>query len=83
MALAFLDLMQPSLPECAAALFAEGVRSLKVVPVFFGTGGHLKDDLPRLVAQVRRQHPGLEITVEPPVGERPEVISAIANAIAR
>jgi sirohydrochlorin cobaltochelatase len=81
-ALAFLELMQPSLPDCAAALYAEGVRELRVVPVFFGAGGHLKKDLPEIVAQIRARHAGLSISVEPPIGERPEVIAAIAAVIA-
>jgi sirohydrochlorin cobaltochelatase len=81
--LAFLELMQPSLAECAAALYAEGVRSIRVVPLFFGTGGHVKEDLPALVDAIRKKNPALEIALEPPVGEQPEVISAIARAIAR
>ena len=81
--LAFLELMRPALPECTAALYADGVRSLRVVPVFFGSGGHLKDDLPKLVAEIRGRHADLAITVEPPIGEQPEVIAAIAKAIAR
>jgi sirohydrochlorin cobaltochelatase len=80
--LAFLELMQPSLPECAAALHGEGVRGLRVVPVFLGSGEHLKDDLPKLAAEIRGRFPDLEITVEPPIGEQPEVIAAIARAIA-
>jgi sirohydrochlorin cobaltochelatase len=81
--LAFLELMQPSLPACAASLHGEGVRSLRVVPVFLGAGGHLKEDLPEMVATIRGQYKDLEITVEPPIGEQPEVIAAIARAIAR
>ena len=80
--LAFLELMRPSLQECAASLYAEGVRSLRVVPVFLGVGGHLKNDLPKLVATIRGIHADLEITVEPPIGEQAEVIAAIARAIA-
>ena len=80
--LAFLDLMQPSLPACAASLHGEGVRSLRVVPVFLGSGGHLKDDLPGLVAAIWRDYPDLEIAIEPPIGEQAEVIAAIARAIA-
>ena len=79
--LAFLELMQPSLPDCAAALYADGVRSLRVVPVFLGAGGHLKEDLPKIAAGIRARHADLEITVEPPIGEQPEVISAIAEVI--
>ena len=81
--LAFLELMEPSLPDCAAALYADGVRSLRVVPVFFGSGGHLQNGLPKLVAELQSRFKGLAITVEPPIGEQPEVIAAIAKAIAR
>jgi sirohydrochlorin cobaltochelatase len=81
--LAFLELMQPSLPDCAASLYAEGVRSLRVVPVFFGAGGHLKADLPKLIEELKSRYRELQIAVEPPIGEQPGVISAIARAIAR
>ena len=81
--LAFLELMQPSLPDCAASLHGEGVRSLRVVPVFLGSGGHLKADLPKIVALLKERYSDLTITVEPPIGEQPEVIAAIARAIAR
>lgn len=80
--LAFLELMQPSLPDCAAALHADGVRELRVVPVFLGAGGHLKADLPTLVDGLKARYPDLAITVEPPIGEQPGVIAAIAAAIA-
>jgi sirohydrochlorin cobaltochelatase len=81
--LAFLELMKPSLADCAASLHGEGVRSLRVVPVFLGMGGHLKDDLPKLVAAIRVRFSDLEVSVEPPIGEQPEVIAAIARAIAK
>jgi sirohydrochlorin cobaltochelatase len=80
--LAFLELMSPALAECAAALHGDGIRSLRIVPVFLGSGGHLKNDLPKLVAEIQARYKDLEITVEPPIGEQPEVISAIAKAIA-
>jgi sirohydrochlorin cobaltochelatase len=81
--LAFLEMMQPSLSECAAALYADGVRTLRVVPVFLGVGGHLKEDLPKIVAELRGRYADLAITVEPPIGEQPTVIAAIAQAIAK
>ena len=80
--LAFLELMKPSLPDCAASLHGEGVRSLRVVPVFLGMGGHLKDDLPKLAGKIRARFPDLDVAVEPPIGEQPAVIAAIARAIA-
>jgi sirohydrochlorin cobaltochelatase len=81
--LAFLELMQPSLQECAASLYADGVRMLRVVPVFLGVGGHLKNDLPKLAETLREIYPDLDISVEAAIGEQPEVIAAIARVIAR
>ena len=76
--LAFLE-NGPSLEETATALVAKGVASIRVIPLFLGPGGHVKDDLPRLVAAV--SHPGVKLLLEKPIGEQPQVIEAIANAI--
>jgi sirohydrochlorin cobaltochelatase len=81
--LAFLESMPPSLGEAIAALAGEGVTSIRVVPVFFGQGGHTKHDLPKLAASARDQHPGLHISLEAPIGQQASVIDAIAAAIAR
>ena len=79
--LAYLELMRPTLAEAVAALAAAGAKSIRVVPLFLGAGGHVKDDLPRLVSAARADHPRVEIAVEKPIGEQPAVISAIAEAI--
>ena len=78
--LAFLEFMQPSLEEAIASLARDGVQEIRVVPVFLGQGGHLKEDLPKLVAKAQRK--GLSIRLEPAIGEQPSVIEAIAAAIA-
>jgi sirohydrochlorin cobaltochelatase len=80
--LAFLEAMNPSLEKAVAALVKEGARSIRVVPVFLGYGGHLRDDLPKLVNAVGGQHAGLRLTLDRPVGEQAAVIEAIAAAVA-
>ena len=80
--LAYLELMQPPLDEAIRALVAEGAQSIRIVPVFLGPGGHTRQDLPKLAASARARHPGVEISVEPPIGEQASVIEAIAAAIA-
>jgi sirohydrochlorin cobaltochelatase len=82
-ALAYLELMRPPLDEAVSLLVAKGCTSIRVIPVFLGQGGHVKEDLPRLVAQARSAHPNVAITLEPPIGEQPAVIDAIAVAITR
>jgi sirohydrochlorin cobaltochelatase len=69
----------PSLEETVTALVAKGVGSIRVVPAFLGQGGHVKDDLPRLLHQAAR--PGLTLRLEKPIGEQSQVIEAIASAI--
>jgi sirohydrochlorin cobaltochelatase len=78
--LAYLDHMSPSLPESLADLKSSRVTNVQIVPLFFGLGGHLKEDLPRLAAEAP---PGLEVSISPPIGEQQAVIEAIAAAIAR
>jgi sirohydrochlorin cobaltochelatase len=82
-AVAYLELTSPTLEEAIAALARDGVNSVRVVPVFLGQGGHVKEDLPKLVAIAQKKHAGVTIRLEPAIGEQPSVIEAIAAAIAR
>ena len=79
--LAYLEIMRPSLEE-AIASFSKNVKTIRIVPVFLGQGSHLKEDLPRLIAAVRGDYPGVEISLEPAIGEQPRIIEAIAALIA-
>ncbi len=81
--IAYLELMRPSLGEAVASLAAAGAGSIRIVPVFLGQGGHVKEDLPRLVAEAGAAQPGLKLILEKPIGEQPQVIAAIAEAISR
>ena len=79
---AYLELMRPTLAEAVAALAAVGAKSIRIVPLFLGPGAHVTEDLPRLVSQIGAAHGDLELSLEEPIGEQPEVIAAIAGAIA-
>jgi sirohydrochlorin cobaltochelatase len=79
---AYLERMPPSLGEAVAALSGGGAKSIRVVPLFLGAGGHVKHDLPRLVRAAAAEHPHVELKLERPIGEQPKVIGAIAEAIA-
>jgi len=76
-ALAFLELMTPSLPDEVARLVAQGVREIAIVPVFLGQGGHLLRDLPALVDELRTAYPALQLSTVPAVGEDPGVLAAM------
>ncbi|MES2152856.1 MAG: CbiX/SirB N-terminal domain-containing protein [Pseudomonadota bacterium] len=77
--LAFLELMEPRLPQHVAALAAAGIGEVTVVPVFLGQGGHVQRELPLMVDQLRIDHPGLAIKVVQAVGEDADVLAAMAE----
>ena len=81
--LAFLELMTPGLAEAVGALVAEGASQVDVVPLFLGTGGHLRQDLPPLVANLRAAHRGVEIRLHAAIGEHASVSEAMARAALR
>jgi sirohydrochlorin cobaltochelatase len=77
--LAFLEMMQPSLEEAVSALSAKGATQITVVPVFFGQGGHLRNDFPVLLEACQKQYPNLKLSATPAVGEDSAVLQAIVD----
>jgi sirohydrochlorin cobaltochelatase len=77
--LAFLELMRPDLASAVAGLADEGIGSVTVIPLFLAQGGHLKEDLPKLLDDIRRRHPGLQIDVTSAIGDSEDLIRAIAD----
>lgn len=81
--LAFLEMMQPSLEDAVAALVPKEVKDITVVPVFFGQGGHLRNDFPVLLESCQKQFPGVKLSATPAVGEDLAVLQAIVDFGAR
>ncbi len=81
--LAFLELMQPSLEEAITSLVATGATEVVVVPVFFGQGGHLRNDFPVLLSACQEKFPGIVLSATPAVGEDEAVLQAIVDFSAR
>ena len=79
-ALAFLELMTPTLAVAAADLVRAGATRIDIVPLFLGTGGHLRRDLPPLVAALGAAHPGVDVRLHAAIGEHATVIAAMAAA---
>jgi len=77
--LAFLELMTPDLPTAIAQQAERGFHAVRIVPLFLGAGGHLRNDLPRIVAVERTRHAGMSIELSGPAGEDEGVMAAIAQ----
>ncbi len=75
---AFLEHMQPDLPTACSALARAGAARIVVVPLFLGTGGHLREDVPALVTAAER-HAGVPMAVVGTAGEAAGVLQALAE----
>jgi len=75
--LAFLEHMQPDLTTAIERLAARGVERITLVPLFMGRGGHLRRDLPQIVARACEANPGVLVRTTDAVGE----VDALLNAI--
>jgi len=81
--LAFLEMMQPSLEEAVISLVGKGASDITVVPVFFGQGGHLRNDFPALLDSCREKFPNVPLSATLAVGEDVAVLQAIVDFGAR
>ena len=81
--LAFLEFMQPSLREAGQQLAEAGCARVDVVPLFLGAGGHVRKDLPALLADLAAAYPAVAWQLQGAIGERSGVIEAMARAAVR
>jgi sirohydrochlorin cobaltochelatase len=80
--LAYLEFIVPSLPEAGAALAAAGCAQVAVQPMFLGTGGHVRRDLPELIDALRSKYPAIVWTLHTAIGETAPVMDAMARVAA-
>ena len=77
--LAFLEMMQPSLEEAVGSLAQKGAQEIVIVPVFFGQGGHLRNDFPVLLQDCQKRYPALKLSATSAAGESPTILQAIID----
>ena len=77
--LAFLEMMQPSLEGAVFSLAHLGATQIVVVPVFFGQGGHLRNDFPVLLQACQEKFPNVVLSATHAVGEDLAVLQAIVD----
>jgi sirohydrochlorin cobaltochelatase len=81
--LAFLEFMTPDLVSAGRELAALGCMRVDVVPLFLGAGGHVRKDIPELLARLKEQAPEVDWRLSSAIGEFETVIDAMAAAAAQ
>lgn len=79
--LTFAELQPPTLIEAGLELARAGVVEMTVVPVFFGSGYHVREDLPAAVEALLAERPELRVRTTGSIGEEPAVLAGLAEGI--
>jgi sirohydrochlorin cobaltochelatase len=77
---AFLERLAPDLPTVLGEL-APGLTRLDVCPVFWAANGHVQRDLPALLEDARRAHPGVELRLLPVLSDLPGMLAFLARTV--
>lgn len=77
---AYMELSSPSLQDAIAEGVVQEIHKFTVVPLFLAAGRHLRKDVPAMLKELEGKH-GVSITLQPPVGENPELGQAIRDVV--
>jgi sirohydrochlorin cobaltochelatase len=81
--LAFMEFSPPALDDVVAEVCRGGARRILVVPIFLSGGGHVANDIPKLVDAERQRHPEANFVLCGAIGEEREVAAGMLEAVAR
>lgn len=76
--LAYLEFMVPDLAKSAELLLSEGFDRIIVLPMFIAQGGHLKEDIPLLINELRERHPQARFELTSALGDSDDIVQAMA-----
>lgn len=77
--LVFLEIMSPNVHEVVRECAQVGIQNIRIVPLFFGVGKHIADDLLGLVEEIRAEFVEIAIEIAPAVGQSEAVREAMAR----
>jgi sirohydrochlorin cobaltochelatase len=81
LAMAYLEFMSPDIETAAGQLVVAGCTRVHVLPLFLGTGGHVRRDVPLLLDRLRERYGDtVEWLLHAPLGEQEAVLQAITRA---
>lgn len=78
---AHMELAEPTVAEAIDRAVAAGARRVMVMPYFLFPGNHWERDIPALVADAARRHPGTEMLVTAPVGLHPLMHAVVRERV--
>lgn len=78
---AFMELQKPDLNTSLKKVVDEGIKTISIVPLFFFTGRHMRDDIPAQVEEAKSLYPDCKISMTPCIGHTDEFIDALKKSV--
>lgn len=78
---AHMELAEPSIQTAFNRCVEQGAQRVVVAPYFLSPGRHWHKDIPNLVAEAARKHPGVGYLVTAPIGLHPLMCQLIGSRI--
>jgi len=72
-----MELAEPTVAQAFDACVMEGAGHVVVHPYFLVPGRHSTEDIPRMVEEAARRHPGVSYYVTEPLGVHENIIEVI------
>jgi sirohydrochlorin ferrochelatase len=77
----FLELATPSIPEAIDRAVESGATRITLLPYFLAAGTHIAEDIPKIVAEKRRDHPEVQIEIAPYLGKADGVVPLLLSLV--
>ncbi len=72
-----MELSKPSFPEGIEKLVNKGVKEIVIVPLFLFFGNHIKKDIPKILEDIKKQHPEVKFTLTNPIGDDSRIVDIV------
>ena len=79
--LAHMELAEPTIEQGFVACVAAGAREIIVQPYMLSPGRHSTQDIPRMVEEAARHHPGVKFRITEPLGVDERLAQLIVDRV--
>ncbi|OXT18053.1 cobalamin biosynthesis protein CbiX [Bacillus sp. OG2] len=79
--ISFLELAEPSIGEAYENCIRRGATSIRVVPIFLLSAGHIKEDIPDILEKLKNNFPDIPVEMADPFGVQQAIIQAVCELI--
>ncbi|MCA9406959.1 MAG: CbiX/SirB N-terminal domain-containing protein [Candidatus Omnitrophica bacterium] len=78
---AFLELAAPSIPEGIDICAEKGATEILILLNFLNAGRHVDVDIPDIIEESQKKHPGVSIRISKPVGQHDRIVDLFLDII--